>query len=289
MIRLQKLYKRTYTIVLLSLLLFSCKRPPEEPEVYFSPKGGALRAIETQIDKAKQEIDVAMYAFTNDRLALDLTKAKDRGVRVLVVLDGGFAENELSKDEFLAEKGINLRLVIRDTGLMHNKFCIIDSKVLITGSYNWTKSAENRNDENLLVFPNAPRLVKRYKKRFDKIWKKAKPKSKIIKLPPLSLMATDLKGLRENAGKEVIVKGRVYRVYHSRRSDTYFLDFGPTRESFTCVIFKRVAKRFLKEGINPLSFNNKFVKIRGKVIDHPKYGLEIILESSDEIEVIENR
>ncbi len=277
---------RKYLIAFLGFLLLCSK--PEEPEVYFSPKGGALKAIETQIDKAKQEIDVAVYAFTSDRLALDLVKAKEKGVKVLVLLDGKFAENEFSKDEFLAEKGIELRLAIRDTGLMHNKFCIIDSKVIITGSYNWTKSAEYRNDENLLIFPNAPRLAKRYKKRFNEMWSKAKPKTEIIKLP-LSLMATDLDGLRKNAGRVLIVKGRVYRVYHSRRSDTYFLNFGPTKESFTCVIFKRVAREFLRKGINPLSFNNKFVKIKGRVIDHPKYGLEIILESPDRIEVIEDR
>jgi phosphatidylserine/phosphatidylglycerophosphate/cardiolipin synthase-like enzyme len=56
---------------------------------------------------------------------------------------------------------------------MHNKYAIYDGKVLSTGSFNWTGSAERRNDENLVVIRNDRRLIELYRKNFEKLWKLA--------------------------------------------------------------------------------------------------------------------
>jgi len=53
---------------------------------------------------------------------------------------------------------------------MHNKYAVIDGKTVITGSFNWTVSAEKRNDENLLVIKRLPALVEAYEKNFEKLW-----------------------------------------------------------------------------------------------------------------------
>ena len=55
-------------------------------------------------------------------------------------------------------------------GHMHHKFCIVDHKLIITGSYNWTKSAANKNYENILINSDS-KVVKSFQSEFDKLWK----------------------------------------------------------------------------------------------------------------------
>lgn len=126
---------------------------------FFSPHGGAKDAIVAEIDGAREEILVAMYNFTSEDLAGALARAKERGVRVRVILDEGQIIHAGSKSQgrqskYLAESGI---AVCFDTGggLMHDKFAVIDRAVVITGSYNWTGGAEERNRENLVIVHNA--------------------------------------------------------------------------------------------------------------------------------------
>jgi phosphatidylserine/phosphatidylglycerophosphate/cardiolipin synthase-like enzyme len=127
----------------------------------FSPQGKCSAYILREIDQAKKELLVAVYAFTNDELAGALVQAKKRGVAIQVVLDREFdARTENSKGKFFETNKIPLRRLSgaksqsqeRDAGLMHQKFAVIDRKTVLTGSYNWTHSAEKANDENLLLF-----------------------------------------------------------------------------------------------------------------------------------------
>lgn len=152
-------------------------------EVYFSPKGGCADAIEKRIDSAKKEILVAVYTFTSSQLAWALVRAKKRGVDVKVILDVSEAENPFSKIEFLKNKGIEAKIdyyhilqtqrkMKKFPGKMHHKFAVIDEEVVITGSYNWTATAEEHNDEDCLIFTNAEELAKVYKKKFFTIWER---------------------------------------------------------------------------------------------------------------------
>ena len=147
--------------------------------VFFSPRGGCEEAILAQLDGAKDYIHVAMYAFTSRYLAQALVRARERGVEVKVVLDRSFQEeSEYSKGDFLKRKGIPVRLVTPvETrglrvikGLMHHKFAVIDGRVVITGSYNWTARAERVNYENLLIFVNAPGVAGAYEREFERLW-----------------------------------------------------------------------------------------------------------------------
>jgi phosphatidylserine/phosphatidylglycerophosphate/cardiolipin synthase-like enzyme len=87
-------------------------------------------------------------------------------------------KNGLSQGEFLRRGGIDVRNVtgqVRDggetRGIMHHKFAVIDRKVLITGSYNWSRSAETLNGENILIFQSAEPLAEEYRKEFEKLWR----------------------------------------------------------------------------------------------------------------------
>jgi len=148
--------------------LISLPFPLHAQEVYFSPKGGCAERIIQEIDRADSLIDVAMYSFTSEPIAEALVRAFRRGVRIRVLLDKGQAGGKYSKDEYLAQNGIEV-VLDRRRGKMHNKFCIIDRNVLITGSYNWTKSAEEENQENMLVFEGS-QVVEIYQERFDYLW-----------------------------------------------------------------------------------------------------------------------
>ena len=147
----------------------------------FSPQGKCSTHILREIDQAKKELLVAVYAFTNEDLAKALVQAKKRGLVVQIVVDREFdAGNEKSKGKFFEAEKIPLRRVSggksksqeRDGGLMHQKFAVIDRRIVFTGSYNWTHSADNLNDENLLLFRDAGPLAEEYRKAFLQLWER---------------------------------------------------------------------------------------------------------------------
>lgn len=149
----------------------------------FSPLGKCSSHILREIDQAQREILAAVYAFTSDDLAWALVKAQRRGVKVQVVLDQEFdTGNESSKGSFLEQQGLSVRRISglnrgrrkRRTGLMHQKFAVIDRRVVLTGSYNWTVSADEFNDENLLLFRDAGPLAEEYRKEFLRLWEKTR-------------------------------------------------------------------------------------------------------------------
>jgi len=147
----------------------------------FSPQGKCSAHILREIDQAKKELLVAVYAFTNDELANALVQAKKRGVTVQVVIDRDFdGRTENSKGKYFEANKIPLRRLSgmkaksqeRDAGLMHQKFAVIDRKTVFTGSYNWTHSAETANDENLLLFRDAGPLAEDYRQAFLRLWER---------------------------------------------------------------------------------------------------------------------
>ncbi len=93
--------------------------------------------------------------------------AHRRGVDVKVILDR-YKASEGSEYDKLRSAGIPVRLH-ESAGLMHNKVAVIDGSITITGSYNWTGTAENENDENLIVIRSLE-IFNSYEKEFEKIW-----------------------------------------------------------------------------------------------------------------------
>jgi phosphatidylserine/phosphatidylglycerophosphate/cardiolipin synthase-like enzyme len=140
----------------------------EDIKVYFSPNGGCQQAVISEIRKAAQTIDIAMYYLSSRDIAQALVKARENNVRVRIVLDQGQEIESASKSGYLIKHGFELRYHL-GFGLMHNKFAIIDGKSLITGSFNWTLTAEERNEENLLIISDEG-TIEKYEKRFNYLW-----------------------------------------------------------------------------------------------------------------------
>lgn len=101
-----------------------------------------------------------------------------------------------------------------------------------------------------------------------------------------TLVARDVEKIRALVGQQARIRGRVFRVGHSAKSNTYFINFGPSREALTAVIFNSAVELFEKSKQPPRQFENREVEIIGQVKDHPQYGLEIILENPKQIKII---
>jgi phosphatidylserine/phosphatidylglycerophosphate/cardiolipin synthase-like enzyme len=129
--------------------------------VYFSPNGGATDAVVREINAATQQILVQAYSFTSAPIAKALMDAHKRGRKILVVLDKSNETDKYSAATFLVNIGIQT-LIDDQHPIAHSKVMVIDSATILTGSFNFTKAAEERNAENLLVIKEAPELVKAY-------------------------------------------------------------------------------------------------------------------------------
>lgn len=158
-------------------LFFSCllsAAAAPASEVYFSPNGGARQRLVRAIEESRKTIDIAVYTFTAYELADALYAAKARGVHVRVLVDREMAETGGSGVRGLRLNGMAVRsLGVAEQSLMHHKFAVFDERLVVTGSYNWTNSAEHANYENLVVLEE-PALVTRFQQEFGRLWGEAK-------------------------------------------------------------------------------------------------------------------
>src|SRR5712691_136674 len=134
---------------------------PARVAVYFSPHGGATDGVVRAVNAARRQILVQAYSFTSAPIAKALVDAHQRGVNVLAVLDKSNETEKYSAATFLVNAGIQT-LIDDQHAIAHSKVMVIDSVTIITGSFNFTKAAEEKNAENLLVIKDAPALVTAY-------------------------------------------------------------------------------------------------------------------------------
>jgi phosphatidylserine/phosphatidylglycerophosphate/cardiolipin synthase-like enzyme len=133
-------------------------------EVYFSPDGGCTDAIVRELDRATRTVRIQAYAFTSQPIAKALLAAKQRGVAVEALLDKSNRTDRYSAATFLKNQG--LAVYIDDQhAIAHNKIILIDDAVVITGSFNFSRAAEESNAENLLII-RQPELAAKYQANF---------------------------------------------------------------------------------------------------------------------------
>lgn len=123
-------------------------------DTYFSPDDGVLTVLYNLLDKAEESVYFLAFSFTSNELgSLLRTKAKD-GLTVRGVMDEEqVTSNTGTEFDPFRQAGLDVRLDGND-GQMHHKIFIIDEKIVVTGSYNFSRSAEERNDENIVVIYN---------------------------------------------------------------------------------------------------------------------------------------
>lgn len=138
-----------------------------EAQVFFSPDGGCTDAVIAELGRAKKEVRVQAYSFTSTPIAKALADAAKRGVDVQVILDKSQRTEHYSSASFIANAGIPA-FIDDKHAIAHNKVIVIDRETVITGSFNFTKAAETRNAENLLILHGSPSLAQRYADNWER-------------------------------------------------------------------------------------------------------------------------
>jgi phosphatidylserine/phosphatidylglycerophosphate/cardiolipin synthase-like enzyme len=162
------------------------KFSPNSPTQPWNYSSNAL--IGNTLSSASQSIDIALFVFSEQRLANILEIRHKNNVKIRALIEPGFAYRPYS--EALDMMGIALSEkcknqldnhpwknpittvgvpVLAKGDLLHHKFAVIDQKTVITGSHNWTKAANNNNDETLLVIEN-PIVAAHYQREFDRLY-----------------------------------------------------------------------------------------------------------------------
>ncbi len=143
-------------------------------EIYFSPDDGVAAKIMSLLETAQESIYFMAYSFTANDLGAAIRERAAAGLTVAGVMDDDQVNSNLGTeyDPFL-QAGMNVR-TDGNAGLMHHKVIIVDKKIVITGSYNFSASAETSNDENVVIIHSAT-VAALYLTEFQKIYYQAKP------------------------------------------------------------------------------------------------------------------
>jgi phosphatidylserine/phosphatidylglycerophosphate/cardiolipin synthase-like enzyme len=130
----------------------SCMRhKPIIHESKFFPHKTNIDDVAQVIRRATKTLDVCVFAFTNDKLAAAILHCFNKGVKCRLIVDDECAKFVGADVWPLALAGVQATMDKNVHAHMHNKYCLIDSQVLITGSFNWTSQAVTTNQENLII------------------------------------------------------------------------------------------------------------------------------------------
>ena len=150
--------------------LLYAKENKVKASAYFSPGKDCLHRIRRLISEARESLDICIFTITDNRITQKLEEAHARKIRIRIISDDDKSKDLGSDLDHLRRAGINCRFD-RTTAHMHHKFAVADNDLLLTGSYNWTRSAATENDENIIVTNNR-KLVNSFQSKFDELWKR---------------------------------------------------------------------------------------------------------------------
>lgn len=140
------------------LLVSICCSPAafsQQIEARFSPHGGIASAIRRQMDTATTSIYCQAYKFTSPQILAGFIEARRRGVPCFIILDSTNIKQDYQTALALRSIGCIVKVDSQEK-INHNKTIIIDEKIVITGSYNFTAAAESLNAETILFIEYAP-------------------------------------------------------------------------------------------------------------------------------------
>ncbi|HMV01650.1 MAG TPA: phospholipase D-like domain-containing protein [Chitinophagales bacterium] len=163
--------KLSKNILLIIGLLFNSYTLSAQAEtsVYFSPNGGCEEHVVELINKTQKSLDVAIYAINNQQIIAAIEGAYKRGVKIRILVDRVQAFSNKEKILELKSYGLDIRIHSKNK-IQHNKFAVSDGMRMTTGSFNWTKPAQESNEENCLFIDDS-QVIEQYKSRFsDYLW-----------------------------------------------------------------------------------------------------------------------
>ena len=137
-------------------------------KVYFSPGTDCLNAIIDTLKKAKRKANICVFTISDNRIVDAIKEMQLNGVNIKIISDNDKRYDKGNDIDYIANMGIAVKLD-KTHAHMHHKFAVIDDTITITGSYNWTRSAETKNYENILI-TDSKDVAKAYGREFDKLW-----------------------------------------------------------------------------------------------------------------------
>lgn len=136
--------------------------------IYFSPKNDTISPLLKEIQSAKTSIHFMAFSFTHDALGDAMRDCFESGVDVQGVFEARQVDDRYSEYNAMKNAGIPV-ILDENRGAMHHKVIVIDGKTVITGSYNFSKNAETRNNENLLIIKENREIAAAYLREFERI------------------------------------------------------------------------------------------------------------------------
>jgi phosphatidylserine/phosphatidylglycerophosphate/cardiolipin synthase-like enzyme len=141
-------------------------------EVYFSPDDGIAAPVLELLTNAKESIHFLAFSFTTDEFGETIRLQAENGLTVAGVMEEEQVKSNIGTEyDLFIQAGLDV-LIDGNEGQMHHKTMIIDEQVVITGSYNFSRSAETRNDENLIVIYNED-IANFYMQEFQRVYQLA--------------------------------------------------------------------------------------------------------------------
>jgi phosphatidylserine/phosphatidylglycerophosphate/cardiolipin synthase-like enzyme len=138
-------------------------------EAYFSPGPSCQQRIVSLLNHCQRQADICVFTITDNNITSAILDAMGRGVAVRVITDNDKSLDEGSDIQRLQRARIPVR-VDNTPYHMHHKYMVVDHTCVLTGSYNWTRSAAMYNEENLVVCHDA-RLTAQFADHFERLWK----------------------------------------------------------------------------------------------------------------------
>ena len=153
---------------IVKLLVTPTPQTKLDSEAVFSTREDCAKYLQGLISSSRRTIDVCVFTITDDRITRSLVEAHRRKVEVRVISDDEKSSDAGSDIQHLKQSGIAIK-TDRDPNHMHHKFALFDGQRLLNGSYNWTRSASLRNEENFVV-TNDRKLVREFNSHFEYLW-----------------------------------------------------------------------------------------------------------------------
>lgn len=140
-----------------------------QTDAFFSPGDACRSIITSQINSAIQNLRICVFTISDDVITNSIITAHKRGVKVQIITDNDKRSDEGSDIDYIREMGVPIKMDATPNH-MHHKFMVVDERALLTGSYNWTRSAALYNHENVL-FTTEGGVIRSYLKEFSQLWK----------------------------------------------------------------------------------------------------------------------
>ncbi len=143
-------------------------RSTEKSDAFFSPGESCCDVIIHQINQAVKLLRICVFTISDDRITQAIMTSHKKGLEIKIITDNDKSSDLGSDIEQLAREGIAVK-VDNTPNHMHHKFMVVDDRSLLTGSYNWTRSAARYNHENILVTQESS-VVRSFLKEFERLW-----------------------------------------------------------------------------------------------------------------------